>query len=220
MIGNFFFLQGFVVEPLPSNKPLWTLAVECFCYLLAPFFFRMRSWFLFGIVMVSAAAFVVYPRLQLNFFSGLSYGLPVLFLIWAWLGGFLLHRHRADPRFRIFILAIGPLLLSYNKGYNTRLSLFTYVLATAVVVFARDLRIPQRLLGVMNYLGELSYPLYVLHIPIFIFSAAVLGITSAPVLVGLALLGAAAFYHGLDRPLRLRGKTGVHGLATTEGPIK
>ncbi len=92
VIGNLFFLQEFFVRSLPANGPLRTLAVEVFCYLLAPLFFRMPSWVLMGIVAISGTAFALHPYLHLGFFGSLSYGLPALFLIWAWLGGCLFHR--------------------------------------------------------------------------------------------------------------------------------
>ena len=60
------------------------------------------------------------------------------------------------------------------------------------------------LLNIFNYLGDISYPLYLFHIPPCIFSYSVLGIKDSISLVFLALLVSMLFYHAIDTPLRLR----------------
>ncbi len=217
--GNLGFLQGFFARPLTSNRPLWTIGVEVFCYLLAPLFVRMTSWQLLALTAISACSFIAHARLQLEFFSRYIYGLPALFLIWAWLGGFLLYRHRANPLYRILLLSLGVLLLCLNPTYNTKYSFFTYVGAISVVIFASELHLPKRLLDSLNYLGEISYPLYVFHAPFFLLFAGVLGFTSAPLLVGLALLGSIGFYHLVDKPIRLRGRRSKLDASMRRSPV-
>lgn len=205
VIANLLLLQGFVADTISSNGPLWTLSVEVCCYLLAPIFFKMKSWQLLGLILISSVAFGIHARLGLPFYSRYRYGLPVLFLLWAWLSGFLLHRHRSDARARIFVLTLGALLFSLNARFNERFAVLTYVAAISIVLFANELRLPARILGLLNYLGEISYPLYVLHVPVLILASGVMGIANAPLLVMSALLAAVAFYHTVDRPVRKLG---------------
>jgi peptidoglycan/LPS O-acetylase OafA/YrhL len=217
LAGNFVFLQGFVCGPLSANRPLWTLAVEVFCYLLAPLFMRLRTGLLLALIGISGSAYAVFPWLNLNFYSALLYGLPTFFLLWAWLSGFVFYRHRREPVFQIGLIGIGTLLFSVNVIFNTSFGIFTYVSSSLLVVFCDRLRLPAAVLRALNYLGELSYPLYVLHLPILIFAYAVLGVRSAPVMVALALLGAALFYHAIDWPLRRRNRARRPTIITPTG---
>ena len=217
LAGNFVFLQGFVCEPLSANRPLWTLAVEVFCYLLAPLFLRLRTGLLLALIGISASAYAIFPQLHLGFYSALLYGLPTIFLLWAWLSGFVFYHHRRDPFFQIGLIILGVLLFSLNVSFESRFAIFTYVFSALLVVFCDRLRLPTTVLRALNYLGELSYPLYVLHLPILIFAYAVLGVRSAPVMVMLALLGAALFYHGIDWPLRHRNRARRAAIALPAG---
>ena len=202
--GNLVLLQGFVVHPIESNAPLWTLAVEVFCYLLAPLFVRARGVPLLAIIAVSAVAYAAFPKFHLDFYSQLRFGLPVLFMIWAWLAGFVVYFHRADRRYWIGLLCLGTLLFSTNRAFMERFSIFTYVASAALVLFSDGIRLPRNVLRVLNYGGELSYPVYIFHVPVLILSYAVLGIRGGPALVGAVLLASAFFYHAVDRPIRRR----------------
>jgi peptidoglycan/LPS O-acetylase OafA/YrhL len=206
--GNLFLLQAFIVHPLDSNAPLWTLAVEVCCYLLAPLFVRAPRILLLAIIAISAIAYAVFPKLNLQFYSSLLFGLPLLFMIWAWLAGFVVYFHRADRRYWIALLCLGVLLFSTNRAFMTRFSIFTYVASTALILFSGGIRLPRNVLRLLNYGGELSYPIYIFHVPLLILCYAVLGIRSSAGLVGAVLLCSAFFYHVVDQPIRHRRKVG------------
>ena len=204
IVGNFLLLQSFVVHPIETNAPLWTLAVEVCCYLLAPLFVRAPRIVLFGIIGLSAVAYAAFPKLNLGFYSSLLFGLPLLFMIWAWLAGFVLYFHRADRRYWIAILCLGTLLFSTNRAFMTRFSIFTYVASVALILFSDGIRLPRSVLRLLNYGGELSYPVYIFHVPVLLLCYAVLGVRSSLVLVGAVLVCSAFFYHVVDQPIRRR----------------
>jgi peptidoglycan/LPS O-acetylase OafA/YrhL len=216
IIGNLFLLQAFVVHPLDSNVPLWTLAVEVCCYLLAPLFVRAPRMVLLAIITVSALAYAAFPKLNLGFYSSLLFGLPLLFMIWAWLAGFVLYFHRADRRYWIAILCLGTLLFSTNRAFMTRFSVFTYVGSTALILFSDGIRLPRSVLRLLNYGGELSYPVYIFHVPVLLLCYAVLGVRSSLMLVGAVLLCSAFFYHVVDQPIRRRRAVGRQPIAQAE----
>jgi len=205
LLGNLVLLQGFVVPPVAANGPLWTLAVEVFCYLLAPLLIRLPMAGLLAATAASALAFAAFPWLHLGFYSTLSHGLPALFLVWAWLAGFVFFLRRHDARYQVALICLGALLFSINTTFNMRLAVFTYVATAALVVHCDRLELPAAARRLAAYLGELSYPLYVIHVPVFLFAHAVLGLRSAAALLALAFLAAAALYHGIDKPLRRPG---------------
>jgi peptidoglycan/LPS O-acetylase OafA/YrhL len=204
--GNLVLLQAFVVHPLDSNAPLWTLAIEVCCYLLAPLFVRAPRILLLAIIAISAIAYAAFPKLHLQFYSSLLFGLPLLFMVWAWLGGFVLYFHRADRRYWIAILCLGTLLFSTNRAFMTRFSIFTYVASVALILFSDGVRLPRKILKLLNYGGELSYPVYIFHVPVLILCYAVLGVRSSLILVAAVLLCSAFFYHVVDQPIRSRRK--------------
>jgi peptidoglycan/LPS O-acetylase OafA/YrhL len=202
--GNFLMLQGIIVYPISSNAPLWTLGVEVCCYLLAPLFVRAPRNVLLAIIAVSALAYGAFPKFHLGFFSQLRFGLPLLFLIWAWLAGFALYFNRTDARYRIGVPCLGTLLFSTNRLFMTRYSIFTYVASSALILFADEIELPAVILAVMNYCGELSYPVYIFHAPVLVMCFAVFRIRSALAMVAAVLLCSALFYRLVDQPIRRR----------------
>ena len=214
--ANLFFLQTFLVKQLSGNGPLWTLAVEVFFYLLAPVFVRMRSRILLLLILISAVAFALYPALNLHFYSKYRWGLPAFFLLWAWLGGFVFYRHREKPVFRMGLILLGIILFSANSTWNQKFTFVTYIVAASIITHAFWIKLPAQVLGFLNYLGELSYPLYLLHVPILLFSYAILGIRSAALMVLLTLAVTALVYHAIDRPIRLRMRS-VNWLRRPQG---
>lgn len=207
--ANIFFLQTFFAKQLSGNAPLWTLAVEVFFYLLAPLFFRMKSWMLLLIVLISATgwvaniALVFFQGLHLDFYSRYRWGLPAFFLLWAWLGGFLYYRHKEKPVFRMGLVALGVFSFFANFIWTQGFTFFTYLFAGLIIVNASRIRLPVWTLRILDYLGDLSYPLYLLHVPVLLFSYAVLGTRNAAIMVLLTLVVTAFVYHAIDHPIRL-----------------
>ncbi|MEO8455616.1 MAG: acyltransferase [Sphingomicrobium sp.] len=211
LAGNLLLLQGIIAHPLSSNAPLWTLGVEVTCYVLAPLFVRAPRRVLLGIIVVSSLAYAAFPKFHLQFYSQLRFGLPLLFMIWAWLTGFVLYFNRKDARYQLGVPCLGTLLLSTNRAFMTRYSIFTYVASSALILFADAIRPPRPILKVLNYCGELSYPVYIFHAPVLLLCFAVLGIHNGLAMVAAVLLVAAFFYHLVDQPIRRRRSSAARG---------
>lgn len=207
VVGNLLFLQGFTVDPIASNPIVWTLSVEVLCYVLAPLFIKMSSRLLLAFIAISAIAFAFYPYLHdhynLAYYSHLKYGLGFLLLLWAWLLGFLYARDQGSKLFKGLILGLGVVLARIN-GYSPIFSPFTYASTALVVMYARFIKLPATVLNGLNYLGDLSYPLYLFHVSALIFAACVLHIRGEFKLAGFTLLVSMAAYHLVDVPLRVR----------------
>jgi peptidoglycan/LPS O-acetylase OafA/YrhL len=210
LAGNLVFLQTFLVQPIRANGPRWTLAVEVFCYLFAPLLLSLKARNLFALMCVSLLAYLVFPKLHLDFYSALRWGLPVLFLGWAWLAGFALYRQRAEVSFALLIIFLGTFALCANQIGLTRFAPFTFVLSVAVLTQSPRIRLPDVIAKVLGYAGELSYPLYIIHFPALVFGSVVLGLSNGLALVALAVLGAALTYHLVDAPIRLRSRRRAH----------
>lgn len=213
VIGNLFMMQGFFVQFIGSNPPLWTLSIECCCYLLAPFFVKLSTKALLTLIGLSSILFAIYPyfikleiiQLKVYDYSFLIYGLGFCLLLWAWLLGFLYFREK--EKIAILIIALGCLLLEQNQVITSRWAILTYVLSASLLIYSSNLKFPPSLLKIFSYLGELSYPLYLFHIPSLIFGYAVLGIEKPIVLVFFSLAISMFFDRVIDRVVHFQNST-------------
>lgn len=168
IIGNLLLLENFVFLPLSTNSIVWSIAVEVFCYLLAPLFAKMTTRFLVAILSLSAVAFIIYPFLGLPYFTSLRYGLPSLFLTWAWLLGFVFYRHQTHPVAIASLIVLPLTLLGINSPGTTSSGIITVSLVAFVIAIAPYLKLSPLVAHIFDFLGDVSYPLYLLHIPTFI----------------------------------------------------
>jgi peptidoglycan/LPS O-acetylase OafA/YrhL len=80
-----------------------------------------------------------------------------------------------------------------------------YLVAATGVVLTRSVPpIPERLARALVYLGDLSYPLYLVHVPLLAWSQKWVHCGNPLVWIGASLAAAAALYHAVDAPLRAR----------------
>lgn len=218
LIGNFFLMGGLTVEVLPTDPVAWSLVIECVYYLLAPLFSRQRSRLLVGLIGLSAILYWVHSTFGIIDFNQRLYGsYGVLALAWAWLLGFLMQRHPGDKR----ILTLGPLLgcllLNRFDQYLGHFSEAVFVGSVVIVAWSKDIRLPVRVAAVLEYLGELSYPLYLVHVPLFVLVACAFPSAGWLVAVVAATGATLLLLHGVDLPYRayarrvatLRGTTAV-----------
>lgn len=219
LIGNLFFLQGFLVNTLTSNPVLWTLSVEVACYLLAPFFIKLGKEKLLILIAISSFLYAASPYIIPNVgMTSSLYGLSFVMLLWAWLLGFVFFLYDQKRWLKILIISLGCFLL-IAKGIQPRIiveggrfffeearpgkfSIFTYTFSALVLIYSSYLIVPKQLINPCRYLGELSYPLYLFHTPVVIFSYAFLGLENSVAFTALSLLFSAIFYHAVDRPIR------------------
>jgi peptidoglycan/LPS O-acetylase OafA/YrhL len=162
---NLALLENFVAMRMSSNPVIWTLAVEVACYALAPIFVRLPTALLIVIAMISAGAFVIFPRLHLLYFDQLQYGLPLCFLLWAWLAGFIFYRYRTHKAAGALLVFACMAIFDGNGLYTYKATPFTVGLSAFLVAAATELRLPSVLRRPFQYLGDLSYPLYLFHMP-------------------------------------------------------
>ena len=191
--GNLLLVQNLACPPLGSDPLVWTLGIEVVCYAAAPWLRRWPTPALAGVVGASALAFADYPRSPLSdhgrlHYGSLLYGLPLALFAWAWVAGFLMHRHRARPaRWGVGVAVLGAGLLVVNDAYGQPGSVSTFAAAVLVVAAAGRVPVPRWLGPGLNRLGDLSYPLYLFHLPTFLLGYCVLGLRTPTALVAAAV---------------------------------
>jgi peptidoglycan/LPS O-acetylase OafA/YrhL len=181
--GNFLLLQCFVVKPISFDGPVWSLSVEFFFYLLAPYLNRMRSRYIVALIVISGLIFLIPKPNNWGIFFFVLSKLAALRYFWAWLIGFLYFRH-ARASVMTLLLVSGAVLVGVNRAENREsLAVFTFVLSCLILVFAPLLRLPRFLRQPLTYLGDLSYPLYLYQLPCFIAAYALLGLRDPLVMI-------------------------------------
>jgi peptidoglycan/LPS O-acetylase OafA/YrhL len=200
--GTLLFLNGLL---LPNwFGPSWSLAVEAFYYAIAPGLRRLSTWLVVILVAASAYAHWTMAGRGVHAYPDATRGLAHAGLFWAWGLGFLAYRERRNPLFGLMLLLGGLALLDrFNAEGGTAWPL-TWIVAAASVGFGARLGLREGpWMRVSNYLGDLSYPLYLLHQPVF-FLLFRLGLKSWWVDAPIVLAVSAACLHLVDRPLRRR----------------
>jgi peptidoglycan/LPS O-acetylase OafA/YrhL len=225
VIANVLFLNQ-IVTTTSFVVPAWSLALEFWLYCLTPLLFLAKDATLKKLVWFSFAAFVAYIcgrtlfHWQWFFFAGVGAGLNLLLLSFIWITGLRLARHRDDPLPILKDVAVffaGHMALAaviqfgwrWKHGdpsafFTADLLDFVCQASTLAVVwwaFVRLLTYPGKPAApstLLRWLGDISYPLYLVHFPIY-FLLKRAGLTSPVLYFLLACAASAALYKVLDR---------------------
>lgn len=179
LLGNAFMLQGFVVDTLGSNSPLWTISLEFWFYtvfgLVATAYMASdatRRLFLFGTVIALSAGFL---------------GTMFCLFMGLWLIGvglaFVPACRRVNPVFALIIFFIVLFIARFQHDLFNKTGLLymikNYAVAVSfgfLIVSMRDQssRILIRMAKVNNFLASFSYSMYLIHFPLMLFMLAAL----------------------------------------------
>jgi len=199
--GNLVFLQGWGFKSLSSNAVVWTLGIEVFCYLLAPLFAKADNKTILSLIGISSLSFALFPYFHPSYYSHLQYGLGCLLLLWAWLLGFFYFNNQEKLYAKILLVSLGCVLLSLNSVYSgNNYAFLVYVVSSLFLIYSPQINMPSKLVKVCNYLGNISYPLYLFHVPTIVIYS-VLNIKNSIVLFFFPLLVSMFFHHVIEVPL-------------------
>lgn len=201
---NFFLLNGTIVGPI--NGASWSLACEVFFYCCASALLWLvaRQRYLFLVLLAfSSAVYFFNQRLGIGVLPNTYHGLSTLSLFWAWGSGFYYYFHRNSFLARALILLQGSLLLARFNPEGGMAAAFTFSLTAFVLLFVDHITLKDpRLLRFFNYLGDLSFPLFMCHFPLVVLLNGIWGIQKSTILFLIVMGVTIAIYHGIDRPCR------------------
>ncbi len=211
--------------------PAWSLSLEAWLYCLTPLLWRLRTEHLRAVMWASFFAFCGYEicrsAIGLPYYVGLSYGLTLPFLAFIWLGGFLLAREPSHAQRTVRdcgLMFLGHLALAAAITGQHRLrhgDLATFFTSDLLELAGRGVtvaavwllfkwiaegRTGQQKSPSMRLLGDISYPLYLVHAGLFILVGN-LGVVAPELYLGAALLTSLLFYWCIDFYGRRRERT-------------
>jgi peptidoglycan/LPS O-acetylase OafA/YrhL len=225
-LENLFFLQTYFTRPIAYDFPVWSLALEVVYYAFAPLFQRMRQSVLLGLIFVSFCLYMLPKHSD----WGLAYMVlsktNVAMWLWPWLLGFLLWRDAGSKVVRATALLGVPATL-FSEFSPEPLSIVTYGVAAGLVISAGQITLKGTIRQVCDYLGDVSYPLYIFHSPAMLFAWAILGIHSLLGLTAAGLTITILALHVIDRGLNRRwlapivlGKRRVPAVVVSPVPVE
>lgn len=202
--GNAALLQGFACATMPFNPPLWSLSVEVFYYALAPLFLLLQRRIAFGLMALTFAYFCL-PifGVKAEFFHGYD----AFRHVWAWLLGFyfaeLADRHGLCRVWPVLALGLGA-VCAHPTSVPDRLSFVTALLVAVAFRFGPQREISPGMRRAFLLLGDLSYPLYLFHVPLLTVAWAVLGLRQPLPVLSFLFAGTVVLFWTVDRGLTQR----------------
>ena len=202
MLGNLLLLQTFVVKPIGFDGPVWSLGVEFFFYICAIAFVRASPRWLWALTAFSALCFVLPQREDLGMVYFVMSKLNALRYLWCWLLGYLIWTHR--NQLALAALLCGVVLVHFSSATPEPLAEVTYVAVALVLCCCGQVRIEGGTAKTMNVLGDLSYAIYLIHFPTFIFSYEVLGVRNPALLLAIGIVVSGVAYVLVERMFKKR----------------
>jgi peptidoglycan/LPS O-acetylase OafA/YrhL len=176
LLGNLLLVNQTYVESWGTNGPLWSLKYEWWFYMLYPLFFYLNRR---SIVGAAISVFV----LSVFFHSGgyfpvklISDVLAAMFL-W-WLGVILADiytgRIKLDKKYFLLGWLVLPCAFIFRKEIPQSFFDFIYAigffeLLLTLIIVREHRQASLSLLNRMNFIGDFSYTLYIIHFPVLVF---------------------------------------------------
>ena len=200
IVGNFLLVQTFLVQVISYNGVLWSLAVEVSYYVLSPTLRRLPLVGLTILVAISAAFYLLPMRTDLGIAYTLLLKANAVKYCWPFLFGFALYFNRSAWLF-VGLLVLGTALVWTSEINYERFAPLTFAISMIVIRGAQINLFPHW--RTLEYLGDISYPLYVFQIPIYIFCYAAIGLTAPALLYGIAIVVAVVALELIDVRLKI-----------------
>lgn len=166
-LANFLLLQGIISIDITYNGPLWSINVEFFLYLMVPLLFRFRLRYVFLVLIASMVLFTF----QESFTTNMElYGAKIAIYAWPFILGFLISAKK-QIKYTIPFIIIGIISVIYNDNLMPdELCWLTFLVSVLIVFFGMyvNVKLSDKTIKVFNFLGTISYPMYLFHIPLYL----------------------------------------------------
>jgi peptidoglycan/LPS O-acetylase OafA/YrhL len=209
-------LQGVFSAHISIVQPSWSVNIEALYYAAAPLLKKLSVTAMSAIGLASFVLLCAQPYVfDLPAFAKLFWAFAFL---WVWLAGWIAYVRPFDKSYAAAIIVAGTAYLWLEPQFfdiggmsSAAFNFIAWVLTTLILFFRWDFAKPAWADELMKYLGDLSFPIYLLHYPVlYVLTSTVLkshpewnyGILHVAVVVGVAAIVLKYF----DRPLRHRSR--------------
>jgi peptidoglycan/LPS O-acetylase OafA/YrhL len=171
------------------------LSIECLYYVVAPFLQRIPRWVLPAIAGASALCHIAQDR---GFLGNHLFGMNAWTHCWAWLIGFHCYRNRGSV-WSVPLLFAGLIVIYLCKNeFGQPGAIWLYLLSALAIITAHRVSVGARAGAATNWLGDISYPLYLLHMPCFLLAYFLLGLRNRWSLLIFSLVFSITAFYGID----------------------
>lgn len=174
--GNLLLVQMFLCKALAYNGPFWSLSIEFSFYVLAPLFFLLPRKYLWLPIVFSGLVYTLPDQPD----AGLGYLLLTKFnalrYLWAWLLGFVIYANRSRTMSVVGFGVCMVVLPQSDRDYISPVTLVTVGVSYLFLLWSQRFQVGKGLAKVFNFLGDLSYPLYLVHFPVAVLLTEGLGV--------------------------------------------
>jgi peptidoglycan/LPS O-acetylase OafA/YrhL len=192
--------------------PMWSLSIEAIYYAIAPAIVSLTNRTLLIFVAASGVAFLFWRLI--GDAAGAAYGLQLFTFAWAWLAGWIAYGRPRNWIASGLLIIVGWIFIKsqpqpfwlVNK-VSIISTYFSWAVTVILLFFPMQLSLSERTKRGLNYLGDISFPLYLIHYPV-LFALTSSVFKSHPewnygfVHVIVSLAAAMVVYRFIDKPLR------------------
>ncbi|WP_321867768.1 acyltransferase family protein [Paraburkholderia tropica] len=158
VVASIFMLQT-IYGVVQIVWPSWSLSIEWWHYMAAPLLRRLH---IAALVLLAATSWWFYLRFAVGDVStainSMQFGWRAIATSWFWLTGFIFYRMKRG-RLRVAFLLVPTIVTVTLDGYIGVPMLVTLF----VLLISEDVLLGGRLVAIFNWLGDLSYPMYLFH---------------------------------------------------------
>ena len=188
-------LPSVLGPPQVNFTPSWSLGCEVALYLCAPLLVFAKKK-----TLLALAAISIFMYLQGLGPDGLRKPMVVA---WPFLIGWLLYTYPNRNWIRMVGVAAPGAIWAASPVWPAPGGALLVLVSCALIAYNRQIKTPQYMTGLANYLGDLSYPLYLIHMPMFYLIWFSTNAQFAPwVYIGSAMAASMLIHHAIERPFR------------------
>jgi peptidoglycan/LPS O-acetylase OafA/YrhL len=204
-IGQALMLDGIVTHSITGNRVLWTLSLEWWCYMAAPLLIMLPPRRLLGLVGLLSIAHLSWIALGSHlggFYANGLGGTKLWFLSVFWVLGFWYYLNRSRPHSAVIMIAVVWLLTGLNRDNLSRNYQITLCAGFVSLIIADRVHMPRWLGSLGNVFGNVSYAIYLFHVPLFRWLHETLQWRSPLLILACTILGSWLAHRLIEIPAR------------------
>lgn len=199
--GSVLMVQNFLVKSIYFNPVIWSLSIEFFFYIVARYADRFSLILFIAATILSLIIFVMPRTYSKDIVYQIIMKANMVRYFWPFILGVWLYHSRSSALY-IGAAIVGSIAIHYSQSTFEPYSALTYLGVLGIMWVSQNLKTKD--IRLFHTLGDISYPLYLMHIPVFIALHAFTNIRGAPIYTVVTILASVAVLYLIEQPFRSR----------------